>query len=353
MAALIPSQAATRAAAPPKQTGAAAAGDDNDDDEDDEDDEEDEEEAMDALDFGGMFGDPQNSHGSPDEPFTYEWPDERDDFVQGGASDDRGPPMAALKCKPVAPIRLRLPAPEEWDLMAHFVWESSIKMADLVAQGVIDCRGKRVLEVGAGAGLPSIVSAYAGAALVVATDYPEETVIDALRDNVRGNTTGPVAPCSGGGDGKGGEETATLCDTHILGHGWGTDASPLLSLLPPEREEEEEEEEDSIRGNSSSSSSHGFDVVLAADCLWLHDQHVNLLETLVRVLPQGTGSARAVFTYQHHNEHAPAFFELAESKYGLIAEHIGQYGWAGRELDEFDEEDEEVMGPIFLSTLRR
>eukprot|EP00946_MAST-07B_sp_MAST-7B-sp1_P000761 g761.t1 len=298
-----------------------------------------ESEEVGELDFGGMFGDPQNSHGSPEEPFTYEWPDERDDYVGDG---DKA--MTALLCKPVAPIRLRLPAPEEWDLMAHFVWESSIKMADLIAEGVIDCRDKCVLEVGAGAGLPSIVSAYTGAKLVVATDYPEVTVIDALRDNVLGNTAGKVIPCAADSSGA-----TKLCDMRILGHGWGTDASELLSFLPPITADGAPPEV----ADAGADRRPGFDVVLAADCLWLHDQHVNLLETLVRVLRPGAGDARAVFTYQHHNEHAPAFFELAESKYGLKAEHIGQYGWAGRELDEFDEDDEEVMGPIFLSTLRR
>ena len=40
----------------------------------------------------------------------------------------------------------------------------------------LDVRGKTVLEVGAGAGLPGLVSALEGASEVVLSDYPAEKV---------------------------------------------------------------------------------------------------------------------------------------------------------------------------------
>jgi hypothetical protein len=66
------------------------------------------------------------------------------------------------------------------------------------------------------------------------------------------------------------------------------------------------------------------------------------------------------FTYQHHNEHAPSFFEKVE-RYSKLegreatyeVAHVGSYGWGGRELDEFNLDDEEKMGPIFLSTVTK
>ena len=33
--------------------------------------------------------------------------------------------------------------------------------------------------------------------------------------------------------------------------------------------------------------------------------------------------------------------------------HVCSYGWGGRELDEFDSDDEEKMGPIYLSTVTK
>lgn len=45
-------------------------------------------------------------------------------------------------------------------------------------------RNKNVLELGAGAGLPSLVSAILGARKVVVTDYPDEDLISNIEHNV-------------------------------------------------------------------------------------------------------------------------------------------------------------------------
>jgi nicotinamide N-methyltransferase len=125
--------------------------------------------------------------------------------------------------------------------MAHFVWESSIKMADLVATGVIPVENRHVLEVGAGAGLPSIVSVLSGAKHVIATDYPEPSVIAELKRNMDDNLVSS-------------DEQRRKC-VQVMGHSWGTtDCGDLPAQFPSRR----------------------VDVILAADTLWLHDQHDNL-----------------------------------------------------------------------------
>jgi nicotinamide N-methyltransferase len=45
-------------------------------------------------------------------------------------------------------------------------------------------RGKRIAELGAGAALPSIVSALGGAAQVTVTDYPDEELIRNMAYNL-------------------------------------------------------------------------------------------------------------------------------------------------------------------------
>lgn len=44
--------------------------------------------------------------------------------------------------------------------------------------------GKNVLELGAGAGLPSIAAAIWGAKNVVVTDYPDEDMVENMKINV-------------------------------------------------------------------------------------------------------------------------------------------------------------------------
>ena len=251
-----------------------------------------------------LFDDPANCHGDPDRPYKYTWP------TTGSVL-----PTTAT----VPSITVKVPVSiEQGDLMAHWVWESSIKMADLIATGTIPVQGLHVLEVGAGAGLPAIVSAQCGAKHVISTDYPEPTVIDALRDNLQNNTTPEQ-------------------DTQVMGHSWGTDDVGTMSEHFP---------------------TPNIDVVLAADTLWLHDQHEHLFQTLQQCLTH-VGSM-VYFTYQHHNEHAPSFFTMVEAysqnqdndrKYDI--KHVSSHGWGGRTIEEFDLNDTEKMGPIFLSTMTR
>jgi nicotinamide N-methyltransferase len=51
-------------------------------------------------------------------------------------------------------------------------------------------RDKRVVELGAGGGLPSIISALAGAEYTVMTDYPEQSLHENMVFNVEGNVLG-------------------------------------------------------------------------------------------------------------------------------------------------------------------
>jgi len=64
------------------------------------------------------------------------------------------------------------------------LWASGLALARLVPS--LDLHGRRVLELGAGLGLPSLAAAIAGAD-VLATDWAEEAV-ELLRRNARRNS---------------------------------------------------------------------------------------------------------------------------------------------------------------------
>lgn len=113
--------------------------------------------------------------------------------------------------------------------------------------------GRTVLELGAGAGLPSLVCAAGGAKQVVVTDYPDTELIDNLRHNIESN--------------------AHLMSHNCVAEGylWGADASALTRPVPAGK----------------------FDLLIMADLLFNHSEHAKLART-VRMLLARTAEARAL-----------------------------------------------------------
>lgn len=138
-------------------------------------------------------------------------------------------------------IRIRTPqtCSENWVLQADGVWQAARYLADHLPD---DLAGKRLLELGAAAGLPGIVAAVGGVepGCVVLSDYPDPGILKQLEENVSLNR---------------GESRVRV---EVRGHCWGTEEA--LEELGGER----------------------FDVVMAADILWKEEAHEALCKTLGR-----------------------------------------------------------------------
>ena len=63
-------------------------------------------------------------------------------------------------------------------------WNTARCLADFLLRHPRLARTKRVLEFGAGAGLPSLLAVLQGAGGVVCTDYPDRDLVDNIRYNV-------------------------------------------------------------------------------------------------------------------------------------------------------------------------
>ncbi|KAK0240516.1 nicotinamide N-methyltransferase [Armillaria nabsnona] len=167
-------------------------------------------------------------------------------------------------------------------LWGHHLWNSARSIAayldnhpDLYADG-------SVLELGAGGGLPAIVTANNGAGKVILTDYPDADLIKNMEFNVDKN----VLPS---------------CKQHVSVQGfiWGTSVQPLLSSL---------------------SNTNGFNLIILSDLIFNHSQHDALLNTCEQVLlshgPQITPSVLVFYT--HHRPHLAnrdmEFFTKAQSR---------------------------------------
>ena len=67
------------------------------------------------------------------------------------------------------------------------MWNAAVLIADLIGAGKFSVHKQSVLELGAGAGLPGILSILEGAKNVVLSDYNSPEVLNNLERNVKEN----------------------------------------------------------------------------------------------------------------------------------------------------------------------
>ncbi|WVQ99878.1 hypothetical protein IAU59_007021 [Kwoniella sp. CBS 9459] len=197
------------------------------------------------------------------------------------------------------PIELRLPQPPSnlyTTLQANLIWPSALYLADLLVHGQINVKGKKVAELGAGAGLPGIVALVDGDAEgVVSTDWGVEEVLSVLADNFTRACKNDSLNGSGGQEQTepAGGEGKKMSRWKVVGHQWGTDPSPLLRTLSSEPGIDASsssitldpagEDQRPASGNSSDCDGH-FDVLLLADVLWTTSSHSALLDSIANLL---------------------------------------------------------------------
>ncbi|KAK4044250.1 protein N-terminal and lysine N-methyltransferase EFM7 [Parachaetomium inaequale] len=204
---------------------------------------------------------------------------------------------------------------------AHHLWNGSRVMASHFEAHPSLVAGRTVLELGAGAGLPSIVAATLGARQVVVTDFPDADLIETMWRNVRGCELIPGV--------KDGKEPAEL-GIAVEGFVWGSDANRVLQYLEDGPEEEK-----------------GFDVLVLADLLFRHSEHGNMLRTVRQTLKKSRESrAFVVFTsYRPWLQHKDlAFFDRAREE-GFVVEKVLEKKME-RPLFEKDPGDVEVLKTV-------
>lgn len=145
-----------------------------------------------------------------------------------------------------------------------------------VAQTVV--KDKCVLELGAGAGLPSIICALRGARKVVVTDYPDPELIENLQYNI--------------------DHCQALTDRSVIqaeGYLWGNPSDRLRIHLEGQPD--------------------GFDLLILADILFNHSEHEKLIDSLRSTLKKSADARALVFFTPYRPwllEKDLRFFELAK-----------------------------------------
>ena len=178
-----------------------------------------------------------------------------------------------------------------WSLHASSIWASSLHIADHIEDLQLD-RFKdrdilRVLELGAGAGLPSIMIARTTPnAAVVVSDYPDENLIRSLSGNVRRN------------------RASERC--WVVPYAWGNDISPLIAP---------------IRQQNSECSAL-FDIIVAADTLWNPEAHAQFIETLCMCLSPSPDARIHLVAGLHTGRYTLESFLDAVMTHGLQVERV-------------------------------
>ncbi|KAG0343220.1 nicotinamide n-methyltransferase [Podila humilis] len=190
-----------------------------------------------------------------------------------------------LKDKTPQELKLRLVGSHP--LWAHHLWNAAKMFANWMDAHPEHSAGKNILELGAGAALPSFVSALNGANKVVVTDYPDESLIANIQYNADLNVPTLV-------------QDGTVISQGYL---WGSNTRPLLAHLNPTAE---------ITG-SLPTYKVMFDTIILSDLLFNHSQHRSMLKTCKETLKRKTGRVFVFFTH-HRPWLADAdnkFFEIA------------------------------------------
>jgi nicotinamide N-methyltransferase len=166
-------------------------------------------------------------------------------------------------------------------LEGDLLWNAGRTSAEYLEQRAAELvAGKDVLEIGAAAGVPSIVCAVKGARTVVMTDYPDLDLVDNMRRNA--TSAASLIP-----------EGSRL---HVAGYKWGASTDEIMSYLP-------------------SSGSTGFDLLVMADVVYSHREHGNLISTMQRTLKRTPDAVALVIFTPYQPWLLPKteqFFPLAE-----------------------------------------
>ncbi|KAL3662111.1 hypothetical protein V7S43_012912 [Phytophthora oleae] len=179
-------------------------------------------------------------------------------------------------------------------LFACAVWNGARFIAMHFAKNPALVEGQSLVEFGAASALPSLVALHFGAKVAVMTDYPNDLLLKNIETNIKRN-----------------KDLLRSGRKEVQGHLWGSDVAGLLKCLDDSNMEPKRTEVTK------------FDVVVIAECLWLHDLHEDLLKSIDACLAPG---GKAFVSFAHHvpghEQHDLAFFTKAKKLYGFDAVHL-------------------------------
>jgi EEF1A N-terminal glycine/lysine methyltransferase len=213
-------------------------------------------------------------------------------------------------------------------LWGHHIWNAGRVISTYLESQASLIKAKTVLELGAGAGLPSLVCAILDAKTVVVTDFPGPDLIENIWYNIEHCQAPTIV-----GDPIDIKKVVTA-----EGYLWGADPAPLLTHITPTSNAHP------VTGETSS----GFDILILADLLFNHSEHAKLIATIQQTLSHSASSKAFVF----FTPYRPwllgkdlAFFDLAREA-GFHVEKVLEE-MVEKVMFEEDRGDEKIRRTVF------
>lgn len=200
-------------------------------------------------------------------------------------------------------------------LWGHLLWNAGIYTANYIDNHPDLVRGKRVLELGAAAALPSLISGLNGADLVVSTDYPDADLLHNIQYNVD-------------------HSDVDHSKIKVKGYIWGADVRQLVFSGDDAEWPQQLTEDDK------------FDLIILSDVVFNHTEHHKLLDTCRQALKK---SGRALVVFSPHRAHLLEddlrFFETCY-EHELRSERIELVTW--KPMFEEDDETAPIRARVYL-----
>ncbi|ESL07940.1 hypothetical protein TRSC58_04366 [Trypanosoma rangeli SC58] len=227
----------------------------------------------------------------------------------------------------LAPLRVYI-RHKRHSLWGHRLWNAAKYLVKRMDSHMIDVRGKTVLELGGGLGVPSLAAFRNGARCVVVTDYPDPDLLEILEMNVQANCTADMLDVDAA--------AFLLQEAERLKLARAPNTSGEKSLSETERQQALNTrcvvepllwgKEEHTRKALSYTGGGGFEIVLLSDILFNHICNDDLADTLARLL-QRSQHAAAYCVFSHHRAHKQVedlkFFDKCVAR-GLRCEQVDE-----------------------------
>ncbi|EED19676.1 nicotinamide N-methyltransferase Nnt1, putative [Talaromyces stipitatus ATCC 10500] len=199
---------------------------------------------------------------------------------EGFYPEDKQPTFSEHQMLSGQIIRVRLVGSHP--LYGNMLWNAGRVSAEYLEENAPRLvANKDVLEIGAAAGVPSIIAAIKGARTVVMTDYSDPDLVDNMRRNAEAASS-MIPPGS---------------KLHVAGYKWGADTEEIMSFLPVD------------------TAKKAFDTLIMADVVYSHREHPNLIKTMQETLKRSRDAVALVIFTPYQPWLLPKtekFFPLAE-----------------------------------------